>query len=138
MDRLSAYAAREAEADGDAPEDRAKLEEEATVKLMEKLRIAKEKKDNTAPKQQNGDAAQGEQSTNDAASAATTATAAETTADEQPENTEQGEVKKTRGIPENVKLFEIFHGQVASLVTIQRLPLQDTIAMLVSLANLAM
>ncbi|KAL8301509.1 hypothetical protein RB593_000357 [Gaeumannomyces tritici] len=47
-------------------------------------------------------------------------------------------VKKHRGIPENVKLYEIFFGQVKNLVQAQHLPIQDTIALLVSLANLAL
>lgn len=45
---------------------------------------------------------------------------------------------KGRGIPENVKLYEIFYEQVVNLVNAQRLPIQDTTALLVSLANLAL
>ena len=46
--------------------------------------------------------------------------------------------RKARGIPENIKLYEIFYEQVVNLVNAQRLPIQDTTALLVSLANLAL
>ena len=46
--------------------------------------------------------------------------------------------KKIRGIPDNVKLYEIFFEQVTNLVNAQHLPIQDTTALLVSLANLAL
>jgi vacuolar protein sorting-associated protein 35 len=46
--------------------------------------------------------------------------------------------KKKRGIPENVPLYEIFFGQVKNLVQAQHLPIQHTIALCVSLTNLAL
>lgn len=139
MDRLSAYAARESESE--TPEERQKTEEEATAKLLERLRISKEKKDSQPPSQQNGDDAEVDRPAgDDAESEATSTTAVETAEQNQDENdTAKTEVDtKTRGIPSNVKLFEIFYEQVTSLVKLQRLPIQDTIAMLVSLANLAL
>ncbi|KEZ46823.1 hypothetical protein SAPIO_CDS0132 [Scedosporium apiospermum] len=42
------------------------------------------------------------------------------------------------GIPTNVHLYEIFFTQVQHLVGAQHLPIQDTIALLVSLTNLAL
>ncbi|KKA26306.1 hypothetical protein TD95_001775 [Thielaviopsis punctulata] len=42
------------------------------------------------------------------------------------------------GIPNDVNLYEIFFGQVKKLVDAQHLPVQDTIALLVSLTNLAL
>jgi vacuolar protein sorting-associated protein 35 len=48
------------------------------------------------------------------------------------------EHNKIRGIPDDIKLFEVFHEQVMSLVKLQRLQLWDTIALLVSLTNLAL
>ncbi|KAJ9649783.1 retromer complex subunit Vps35 [Coniosporium tulheliwenetii] len=133
MDRLSAYAARESESE--SPEERRKAEEDATTKLLEKLRISKERKPADKPAQENGDTAEARPAESDAASTATSATAVEPPEESAPTN---GESKRSRGIPDNVKLFEIFHEQVASLVKLQRLPIQDTIALLVSLANLAL
>ena len=45
---------------------------------------------------------------------------------------------KEKGIPQNIQLYEVFFGQVKNLVQAQHLPVQDTIALLVSLANLAL
>lgn len=132
MDRLSAYAAREAETL--TPEEKQKQEEEATVKLMEQLKIAKEKKPE-AP-QQNGEAS--EDTSSEAPSEATTAVESEAPTKVSQQEAPNGASSKVRGIPDNIKLFEIFHEQVASLVKIQRLPIQDTIALLVSLTNLAL
>lgn len=133
MDRLSAYAARESESE--SPEERRKAEEDATTKLLEKLRVSKESKPADKPAQENGDAPEARPAESDAASTATSTTAVEPPEESAPTN---GESKRSRGIPDNVKLFEIFHEQVASLVKLQRLPIQDTIALLVSLANLAL
>lgn len=134
MDRLSSYASREAETE--TPEEKQKKEEAATVKLLERLRIDKEEK--AKPPQQNGDTA--ETTSSEAPSDATTAvdSDAEPPAEPvQPPETDS-DVKRTRGIPDNIKLFEIFQEQVASIVRLQRLPIQDTIALLVSLTNLAL
>ncbi|CAZ79879.1 unnamed protein product [Tuber melanosporum] len=46
--------------------------------------------------------------------------------------------REAEGIPEDVKLYEIFFKQVLNLVNAQNLPIQDIIALLVSLANLAL
>ena len=103
------------------------------------MRIAKEKSAEPEPAatQQNGDSAEGET----APSADETSTASSTTAVSLAD-TETAEsdaaIEKRRGIPSNVKLFEIFHEQVQTLVKMQRLAIQDTIGLLVSLANLAL
>ncbi|KAJ4305081.1 retromer complex subunit Vps35 [Kalmusia sp. IMI 367209] len=136
MDRLSAYAQRESESE--SPEQRKKTEEEAIEKLMEQLRMQKDIKP-TEPSspvaQQNGDSSEAETAAEEA-SITTETTAVEPPT---PETTEtDGEIEKSRGIPKNVKLFEIFHEQVATLVKMQRLSIQDTIGLLVSLANLAL
>ena len=139
MDRLSSYAARESESE--PPEDRKQTEEDATVKLLEKLRLSKEKKEakittaEAGSKPTNGDHVNGEESaesqpSNDQIDKADEAAPSE--AVEEPSS------KKQRGVPENVKLYEIFYDQVVNLVTAQRLHIQDTIALLVSLANLAL
>ena len=137
MDRLSSYAQREAETE--SPEQRKKTEEESIAQLLEQMRIAKEKKaaePEPAPAQQNGDSSEAQPDTEETpteASSTTAVSVADTAATET-----DVEVEKRRGIPSNVKLFEIFHEQVQTLVKMQRLPIQDTIGLLVSLANLAL
>lgn len=142
MDRLSAYAQRESESE--SPEQRKKSEEEAIANLMEQLRIQKDRKPadpQPTPVQQNGDASEAPTVT-DSESTTSEATAVEPQATQTPTENDRpdtdGEIEKSRGIPTNVKLFEIFHEQVATLVKMQRLPIQDTVGLLVSLANLAL
>ena len=127
MDRLSAYAAREAEAL--SPEQKQKNEEDAMVALLERVQIAK---DNPPPEHQNG-----EPSDTASVAASETTTAVESVADSQAE-TVNGNAPAGRGIPEDIRLFEIFNEQVQSLVKLQRLPLADAVALMVSLANLAL
>ena len=142
MDRLSAYAQREAESE--SLEQRKKTEEESIAQLLERMRIAKEKKavepepaPTPAPAQQNGDTAETQPGPEeDSAESSTTAVSVADT--EQTETETDGATEKRRGILNNVKLFEIFHEQVQTLVKMQRLPIQDTIGLLVSLANLAL
>ncbi|KAF2655859.1 vacuolar protein sorting-associated protein 35 [Lophiostoma macrostomum CBS 122681] len=135
MDRLSAYAQREAETE--SPDQRKKTEEESIAHLLEQLRIAKEKKQaEPEATQQNGDAPEEAPAIAEEASVTSSATAVAQPEEEATET--DGETEKSRGIPRNVKLFEIFHEQVASLVKMQRLSIQDTIGLLVSLANLAL
>jgi vacuolar protein sorting-associated protein 35 len=133
MDRLSAYAAQQSEAE--SPEQRKQLEEDSLTKLLNDLKIAKE-----APKppasRPNGEDSPAQDATADTASEST---AVATDAEETPKDEDSnGEHKSTRGIPDDIKLFEIFHEQVTSLVKLQRLQLWDTIALLVSLTNLAL
>lgn len=146
MDRLSSYAARESELE--PPEDRKKIEEDATIKLLEKLKIAKEKQPEiktveNASKKVNGEHTNGDKAVdlpksdareepNEEAEPAVEAT------NEAVDAAEQTPLKKKRGIPDNVKLYEIFYDQVTNLVNAQRLHIQDTIALLVSLTNLAL
>ncbi|OTA54367.1 vacuolar protein sorting-associated protein 35 [Hypoxylon sp. EC38] len=147
MDRLSAYAERESQEE--IGEDRAKLEEEALANLLEKVRLGKEQQEaKPAPDGEstdtNGDHANGgpaeytethatAESEPAASIADTEATAVDKGEDESP-----GATKKQRGIPPNVKLYEVFFDQVNNLVNAQHLPIQDTIALLVSLTNLAL
>lgn len=138
MDRLSSYAQREAESE--SPEQRKKIEEESIVQLFERMRVAKEKsmEPETASTQQNGESAQGAETQPgpDESSTASSTTAVPPSDTETAES--DGAIEKRRGIPSNVKLFEIFHEQVQTLVKMQRLAIQDTIGLLVSLANLAL
>lgn len=146
MDRLSSYAARESELE--PSEDREKNEQEATTRLLEKLKIAKEKKPETeavedASKEVNGEHANGDKPADLPENDARKEPNDETKPSSVPTNqavdaAEQAPSKKKRGIPDNVKLYEIFYDQVTNLVNAQRLHIQDTIALLVSLTNLAL
>jgi vacuolar protein sorting-associated protein 35 len=138
MDRLSAYAQREAETE--TPEQRQKTEEESIAQLLEKMRIASEKKPaeaETESARENGDAPESSD-TQDNESAASSITAVSIADTETTETESDQVVEKRRGIPSNIKLFEIFNEQVQTLVKLQRMPIQDTIGLLVSLANLAL
>lgn len=134
MDRLSAYAAREAESD--TPEDRQKAEADATAKLLEKLKLAQDSTpangDTLEDSHKNGNSTGDEQ-----ADDSTEHTQPTEDAEQTPAHT-NGDVQKNRGIPDNVRLFEVFHEQVIHLVSMQRLPIQDITALLVSLVNLAL
>ena len=142
MDRLSSYAARESESE--PQDDRKKTEEEATSRLLEKLKISKEPKE--APTKQekpesnapNGDQTNGDSSISNPADASESETTPVSELPAVEESSEDAPLKKNRGIPENVKLYEIFYEQVTNLVNAQRLHIHDTIALLVSLSNLAL
>ena len=136
MDRLSAYALREAEAA--PPEDRQKQEEESVTALVEKLKISKEKEAKVSKPTENGErSANGEQDQS-GEQPASTGVAEETSATEDTEPQTNGESSAHGSIPGNVKLFEVFYEQVVHLVGMQRLPIQDITALLVSLVNLAL
>lgn len=142
MDRLSSYAAREAESE--SREDRKQTEEEATTKLLEKLRISKEnerpqpKVEGNEGKHTNGDQVNGDKPTetpsseNEGRPEENSKQSATSQDDDKPPSS------KNRGIPEDVKLYEVFYEQVVNLVNAQRLHIQDTIALLVSLSKLAL
>ncbi len=148
MDRLSAYAEREAQ-DGTS-EDRAKLEQVALADLLEKVRLSKENQESKpavteASTDTNGEHSNGNHAENAATASEVPAEATapsvadtETTAVEADDGPSPAANKKQRGIPHNVKLYEVFFEQVNNLVNAQRLPIQDTIALLVSLTNLAL
>ena len=136
MDRLSAYAQREAE--GQAPEDRQKQEEESVTALMEKLKVAKTQGAELAKPTENGETDTHDEDRTTPEQPTSTGAAEETRAQEESEPQTNGETSKHRGIPDNVKLFEVFYEQVIHLVSMQRLPIQDITALLVSLVNLAL
>ena len=130
MDRLSSYAAREAESVDD--ETRRQREEEAVAKLLEKIKVSDE-----AEKQQAEGPADGHENG--------TAKATEEDADEATDSVEKqpetatGEGPETKAnIPGDVRLYDIFYDQVVNLVKTRGLPIQDTMALLVSLVNLAL
>ncbi|KAL2001364.1 hypothetical protein VTN02DRAFT_1857 [Thermoascus thermophilus] len=128
MDRLSSYAVREGES-ADNPAARKQAEEEAVAKLLEKVRLtdqSKEKIPDTAAGtvQENGTKVE------ESVEALKPSEEAPAT------NGESGGAKP--GIPGNIKLYEIFYDQVVNLIKTRGLPVQDIMALLVSLVNLAL
>jgi len=178
MDRLSAYATREAQSE--TPEERLRKEEEAARKLMERLDVTDESQASSrsapgSPKEPPPptepyelDAPRSTDSTSsangdDKETAASVASEATESTKVESEVAEDSEPKKpVKGIPDDVKLYEIFYEQVLNLVNVrahtrafghsssepqadfrvsskaQNLPIQDIIALLVSLTNLAL
>ena len=139
MNRLSTYAAREAEAE--SLEKRRSLEEEAVTDMVNRLRIAGVAKSNPSqegpsegpPLQQDEGVHTNGRLNSDHPPGAAARSTGNGTPDERP--TTDG---KQRSIPDDIKLYEVFYDQVVRLVNVQRLPIQDTIALLVSLTNLAL
>ncbi len=142
MDRLSSYAAREA--DLESLEGRKQTEEQATTRLLERLRISKEsekpqaKVDGTEEKQTNGEQVNGDKPTETPSSKIEVQSDEELRQGATSEDGDKPPSSKNRGIPEDVKLYEVFYDQVVNLVNTQRLHIQDTIALLVSLSKLAL
>ena len=142
MDRLSSYAAREAELE--SPEDRKRTEEEATIRLLEKLRMSKDNgkpqgnTDGTESKQTNGERVNGDKPVEVPSSEVEGRPDQNSKQSVTSEDGDKPPSSKNRGIPEDVKLYEIFYEQVVNLVNAQRLHIQDTIALLVSLSKLAL
>ena len=161
MDRLAAYSQREAEPM--APEEREKQEKESVATLLENLRLSADEPDvartqgngenaHTAPEDQSQQAEQSAQSAQSVQSVHSEHSdsheqpeqprpedsSQETPGSAEAERQTNGEPSKEHGIPREVKLFEIFHEQVVNVVRMQRLPIQDITALLVSLSNLAL
>ena len=118
IDRLAMYARRESE--NENPEEVAKQEEEAAKRLADKV---KAKRTSTQLNQSPIDKGKGKES-------------------EEVENDEDNKpttVKKFRGIPEDVKLFEVFWQQIVQLIDARPdLSIQDITALLVSLIGLSL
>jgi vacuolar protein sorting-associated protein 35 len=136
MDRLSTFAQRESE--NLSLEDKQKAEEEATVRLMEKLQLSKDKK--SEPAQEDREAAASVAQTNgtkveDAADANESTISEATTAVNGGAAASKSSRTPSVG---DVKLFEIFYDQVVNLVKTRGLSIQDTMALLTSLVNLAL
>lgn len=165
MDRLSNYASREA-AD-ESLQERIQKEQEAAQRLLEKLSLkqdepSEEKTDGTATedgsKEANGSTPEAQPSAEP-----TTEPTEPTEKPTESEADKDGDDKTpTKGIPDSIKLYEIFYEQVQNLVNVRahtrqfgyssteqradfhvsskahNLPIQDIIALLVSLANMAL
>ncbi|ETI24161.1 hypothetical protein G647_03530 [Cladophialophora carrionii CBS 160.54] len=133
MDRLSTYAQRES-AEGLSDEDKRKAEEDAAVRMLEKIDLNQDSKPAPPAAEPETPATNGtdlksptesETADSQAATPVTPSAPAATNGD------------KAAGVGE-VKLFEIFYDQVVNLVKTRGLPIQDTMALLNSLANLAL
>ncbi|KAL2008050.1 hypothetical protein VTN00DRAFT_8032 [Thermoascus crustaceus] len=129
MDRLSSYAVREGES-AENPAARKQAEEEAVTKLLEKVRLTDQSKEEGIPDSAAG--AVQENGTKVEESVEVTKPSEEAPAT----NGESGGAKP--GIPANIKLYEIFYDQVVNLIKTRGLPIQDIMALLVSLVNLAL
>ena len=144
MDRLSSYAARESETTTIG--DRTKMEAEAIAKLLEKTQIHKDKEvaepvpipsvegEENTPKV-NGTSETAKESTPESASSKTEEPAPKLELVNGMDGTLE---QKSTGIPENIKLYEIFFEQVMNLANTQQLRIQDITELLVSLVNLAL
>ncbi|WWC99767.1 hypothetical protein V866_006672 [Kwoniella sp. B9012] len=171
IDRLAAYAAREAE--NEDPEEKKKGEEEAAKRLAEKIKSGRgkgknvDKSDQTQPKPPTPKPAEADEWAN-ATLPATDLSSPKAGTSSKPTSPvkENGEsssspkkngeeekkdatkieekpkeegVKKFRGIPEDVKLFEVFWQQVVELIKARPdLPIMDVTALCVSLVNLSL
>lgn len=130
MDRLSSYATKEN--DTSDPESRKKAEEEATIKLLEGLRVSKDNQD--IPNNANIDPSEAnENGTQQAEESQGQDPPVEPTGD----SNDKGEDAKSSP-PGDIQLYEIFFEQVVNMVRARSLPIQDTVALLVSLVNLAL
>ncbi|EWC47353.1 hypothetical protein DRE_00321 [Drechslerella stenobrocha 248] len=142
MDRLSSYASRDT--GSESAEDRKEKELAAIEALLEKLKLDKAEKEKPAPEPVASEAEV------EATPAETTETTEATEGTEAVEGTapqENGEEAAPkeetaetddRPILSRIKLYEIFYNQVVNLANVQRLPIQDITALLVSLISLAL
>ncbi|KAJ5674007.1 hypothetical protein N7462_009446 [Penicillium macrosclerotiorum] len=132
MDRLSSYATKDNESVVE-PEARKQNEEEAVTRLLEKLELDKEKKKQASAEAAAANATQEngteEPSQNEEPS--------KPTKEEPQDQNANGEDSKP-GVPTEVKLYDIFYEQVVNLIKKGALSIQDTMALLVSLVNLAL
>ncbi|QRW19737.1 vacuolar protein sorting-associated protein 35 [Rhizoctonia solani] len=135
IDRLASYAAREAE--NEDPEEVRKQEEAAAKRLAEKVRRAREANGGSAsPTSPSGTSDWGKNSVNGLNGDGSVAVGVDESKGKEKEGTPP---KKFRGIPEDVKLFEVFWQQVVELIKARPdLSIQDITALLVSLINLAL
>ena len=128
IDRLAAYAAREAESED--PEETKRQEEAAARRLAEKVKIQKAKlRAHTSTAGSNGvqdvDADVWSLEPHSPTSApikdVEDLTQVTQGVNGESQNNEKGEttVRKFRGIPENVKLFEVFWQQVVELIKVR-------------------
>ncbi|KIJ98261.1 hypothetical protein K443DRAFT_680904 [Laccaria amethystina LaAM-08-1] len=151
IDRLASYAAREAESED--PEETKRQEEAAARRLAEKVKLQKERARENAYRAASPTSAAPEGNAwGVPTSPATTSsefekspvlpTTPSSNIDEKlgkGKDKEGSPVRKFRGVPEDVQLFEVFWKQVVELIKARPdLSIQDITALLVSLTNLSL
>ncbi|KIM81736.1 hypothetical protein PILCRDRAFT_488550 [Piloderma croceum F 1598] len=151
IDRLAAYAAREAESED--PEETKRQEEAAARRLAEKVKIQKARvrengaSYNTPPPEMGSDDGWGASPTSPTSPvvekhADVNGAAAAASEGEQPlkgKDKDSSPVRKFRGVPDDVQLFEVFWKQVVELIKARPdLSIQDITALVVSLTNLSL
>ncbi|KZV60603.1 vacuolar protein sorting-associated protein 35 [Peniophora sp. CONT] len=153
IDRLAAYAARSAE--NEDPEETKRQEEAAARRLAERVKAQRSRARSstggaTSPTTEYGhsdvDGWGSSAPTSPTVPSTPAATNGETAnGDGDVEKKDKGkevppeQVRKFRGVPENVKLFEVFWEQVVHLIKARPdLSIQDVTALLVSLTNLSL
>ncbi|KAJ7632384.1 vacuolar protein sorting-associated protein 35 [Roridomyces roridus] len=139
IDRLAAYAAREAE--NEDPEETKKQEEAAARRLAEKVRFqrdrARENGVNGTSSPTTESNGWGAQPTDDVVKENGTGEVPST--DSEAPVASASTARKFRGVPENVQLFEVFWQQVVELIKARPdLSIQDVTALFVSLTNLSL
>ena len=132
IDRLAAYAAREAESED--PDETKRQEEAAARRLAEKVKIQKAKlRSNTSAagnnEVQNVDvdvwSSDPQSPTSAPAKDVEDLTQVPQGANGESLNDEKG-IRKFRGVPENVKLFEVFWQQIVELIKVRTCPRAQT------------
>ncbi|KAI5286914.1 Vacuolar protein sorting-associated protein 35 [Ascosphaera aggregata] len=139
MDRLSSYALRDSDSNAD-PRVKQKSEEEAVARLLNKLKVADgseqpseptSRSDDENPKKSSDEAAseEGKKREDDKEASGSSSADIDSSKDEK---------ESSAILPNSIKLYEIFYEQVVNLVRARGLSIQDTVALLVSLANLSL
>lgn len=121
IDRLAAYAAREAE--NEDPEETRRQEEAAAKRLAEKVNAQKKARQNGTTVAEISTAGASEWGGHEDKTAESPESPENKTVVVNGEKTTEpadGLVKKFRGIPVNVKLFEVFWEQVVELIKVSR------------------
>jgi vacuolar protein sorting-associated protein 35 len=130
MDRLSSYAQRES-SEPASDEDKKKAEEDAIVLLMEKVALEQQKASEPPPNDES------ETNGEESESQTTKDTESEAEPSQELDSVEPVNGDASKGVGD-VKLYEIFYDQVVNLVKTRGLSIQDTMALLTSLVNLAL
>lgn len=130
MDRLSTYATKDSGANTE-PETRKQSEEEAVTRLLHKMEIDKE-----AKKTESNEITATEPPTENGNETVNLTEDKSEPSKDQDESTNETDAKPE--VPAEVKLYDIFYEQVVNLIRTRALPIQDTMALLVSLVNLAL
>lgn len=114
MDRLSSYAAREAASE--TPEEKQKKEIDAAAKMLEKMKLSKE----APPPVEKEDQTPSNDIPKENGHSSETIVTVDVNSDA-PEKEDTAVEGKPKGIPEDVRLYEVFYHQVVKLVNVGQL-----------------